>query len=223
LEEAYESYRRGEMMTMVIEVSSHRFQIYNTPIPGVFILLTSSLKGDGLSVEDLTQAEVAISKQVRERVKALREELPGFEACFLLDCPEVGVRETRHIQGKHVLRIEDVLLGTEFPDSIGRGCHPIDVSPVPEAVRNHPLPSRWSFTIPYGSLVAKGVGNLLLAGRCISASHEAFGCTRPTVQCMVTGEAAGTAAAMCAQAGAQPGDLDIPALRRQLAAQGVVL
>ena len=223
LEEAYESFRRGEMMTMVIGVSSHRFQIYNTPIPGVFILLTSSLPGDGLSVDDLTRAEISISRQVHDRVKALREELPGFESCSLVDCPEIGVRETRHVQGEHVLSIEDVLLGTEFPDSIGRGCHPIDVSPVPEAVKNHPLPPRWSFTIPYGSLVAKGVDNLLLAGRCISASHEAFGCTRPTVQCMVTGEAAGTAAAMCARAGVRARELDRGALRGQLAAQGVVL
>jgi ribulose 1,5-bisphosphate synthetase/thiazole synthase len=223
LEEAYESFRRGEMMTIVIAVSSHRFQIYNTPIPGVFTLLCSSLKGDGLSVEDLTQLEIAISKAVRSRVETLREELPGFEACFLLDCPEVGVRETRHIGGEHVLDIEDVLLGTEFPDSIGRGCHPIDVSPVPEAVKKHPLPPRWSFTIPFGSLVAKAVDNVLLAGRCISASHEAFGCTRPTVQCMVTGEAAGTAAAMCVQAAVRPRDLDTQALRRRLAEQGVVL
>lgn len=64
---------------------------------------------------------------------------------------------------------------------------------------------------------------LLLAGRCISQTHEASGCTRPTVQCMVTGEAAGTAAALCARGGEKPRDLDVALLQERLVEGGVIL
>ena len=72
-------------------------------------------------------------------------------------------------------------------------------------------------------LLAKGPSNLLLAGRCISSTHEASGCTRATVQCMVTGQAAGVAAALCAQRGVKPRELDAAVLRTTLARQGVIL
>ena len=119
------------------------------------------------------------------------EVIPGFEQAFLLDMPEIGVRETRHIQGEYRLTIEDILQRKEFEDSIGRGAHPIDIGRLPEELREAGAVDDWYFTIPYRSLVAREVDNLLLAGRCISASHEASGCTRPTVQCMITGQAAG--------------------------------
>ena len=70
---------------------------------------------------------------------------------------------------------------------------------------------------------SRRVDNLLLAGRCISATHEASGCTRPTVQCMITGQAAGTAAALCAATGAKPRNFDVRDLRTRLAADGAVL
>jgi hypothetical protein len=133
------------------------------------------------------------------------------------------VRETRHVQGEYVLDIEDILTQRDFEDSIGKGGHPIDISPIPDFIRNKPLAPRWFFKIPYRSLVAKTVDNLLLAGRCISNTHEASGCTRPTVPCMITGEAAGTAAAMCAKAGVAPRDLDASELRKRLTDQGVDL
>jgi len=141
----------------------------------------------------------------------------------MLDCPELCVRETRHFHGEYVLTIEDILSMREFDDTIGKGCHPIDTRPVPEALKQYPLPHRWSFNIPYRALVPKSVDNLLVAGRCISCTHEASGCIRPTVQCMITGEAAGVAAAICAEHGTPARELDTGNLRATLAAQGVVL
>lgn len=223
LAEAEQAFLKGEMMTINIRGIGHGFQIYNTPIPGVFIFCCPQHKGSGLSVQDLTQAEITMMKEIRSRIDQMKATLPGFEKAYLLDCPEIGVRETRHILGEHVLGIEDILLGKEFPDSIGRGCHPIDIRPIPDWVRDRPLPPRWSFTIPYRCLVPKGVSNLLVAGRCISNTHEASGCTRPTVQCMVTGEAAGVAAAMCVAGNVKPSALDSKELQAKLKAQGVVL
>lgn len=223
LEEAHQAFQRGDMMTINITGIGHRFQIYNTPIPGVFIFCCPHYYGNGLSVEDLTQGEVAMMKEIRKRVDEMKAALPGFEDAWLLDCPEISVRETRHFRGEYVLDIEDILSQREFPDGIGKGCHPIDIQPIPDSLRKYPLAHRWSFNIPYRCLLPKGVENLLLAGRCISNTHEASGCTRPTVQCMVTGQAAGTAAALSAAEGVAPRALSMEDLRARLQAQGVIL
>ena len=223
LNEACENFMKGEMMTINARVPGHGFQIYNSPIPGVVTLCCPSCEGNGLSARDLTDGEVTVTKDVQRRVLELRENMPGFENAFALDSPDLCVRETRHIHGEYILNIEDVLGRREFEDGIGRGGHPIDIHPIPDELRDRPMLSRWYFNIPYRSLVPKNVDNLLVAGRCISATREASGCTRPTAQCMVTGEAAGAAAALCVADGVAPRALDIAVLRQRLAAQGVVL
>ena len=223
LDEAYQAYQKGDMMTINITGIGHRFQIYNTPLPGVFTFCCPHFYGSGLSVQDLTQGEIAMMKELRKRISEMKSSLPGFEEAYLIDCPEICVRETRHFHGEYVLNIEDILSQREFEDTIGKGCHPIDIQPVPDALKKYPLAARWYFNMPYRSLLPKQVDNLLLAGRCISNTHEASGCTRPTVQCMITGEAAGTAAAMCVAEGVKPLDLDTERLQQQLVAQGVIL
>ena len=141
----------------------------------------------------------------------------------MLDCPQICVRETRHVEGEYKLNIEDIFSSRKFKDTIGKGCHPIDIQPVPEVVKKHSLPPRWYFNIPYRCLVAKQIDNILVAGRCISVTHEANGCTRTTVQCMITGQAAGTAAAMCVRQNVKPRNLNTDELRKTLKDQGVVL
>ncbi len=82
-------------------------------------------------------------------------------------------------------------------------------------------PKRSWFRIPYRCLVAKGVDNLLMAGRHISATREAFGCTRPTLCCMIMGEAVGTAAAQLSKTGGAAKDIDVKQLRETLKTNGV--
>ena len=223
LDEAYEAFKRGDMMTINITGIGHQFQIYNTPIPRVFTFCCPHHHGNGLSADDLTQGEIAMMKEIRKRIGEMKASLPGFEEAYLLDCPEICVRETRHFRGEYVLNMGDILSQRAFPDTIGKGCHPVDIHPIPDSIKKFPLPHHWYFNMPYRSLLPKNVDNLLLAGRCISNTHEASGCTRPTVQCMVTGEAAGTAAAMCVVEGVTPLALDTDRLRQRLADQGVDL
>jgi hypothetical protein len=223
LDEAYAAFKQGDMVCIVATNIGYSVQIYNTPLPGVLILCCPSFVGSGLSVDDLTVGELVVMRETWARCDAMKAHLPGFEAMTLLDVPEIQVRETRHILGEYVLNIEDIHLTRHFDDAIGRGSHVIDTSPVPDSLKNFVLPPRWQFSIPYRCLVPRKVSNLLLAGRCISATHEASGCTRPTVQCMITGEAAGVAAAMCARQGCTPRDVDVTHLRRTLADQGVIL
>ena len=226
LAEAKERFEQGEMATfnIIMDETPKRFQVYNLPTEGVVTLCCPSVQADGTDVEDLTKAEIELADMVHEWLDNMRQ-IPGFEKAFLLDCPTMGVRETRHIQGDYVLNIEDIYRQVDFPDSIGCGSHPIDTQPRPKwlADPETSYPPRWFFRIPFRALLAKGLANLLVAGRCISATHEAFGCIRPTVQCMITGEAAGTAAALCVKNDLMPRTLPADTVRCALEAQGVVL
>jgi hypothetical protein len=217
------AHKKGDMMTFIVRGTGHVTQIYNTPLPGVLVLCCPSYSGNGLSASDLTRAEIAVTKDIWKRMDTMRAEWPGFENSYLLDLPEIFTRETRHILGEYIVTIDDLHSSRAFPDSIGRGAHIIDTSHIPASLRNYPLPSRWSFSIPYRCLVARDVANLLVAGRCISATHEASGCIRVTAACMMTGEAAGTAAAMCVAENTIPRRVDTARLRAVLSDHGAIV
>jgi hypothetical protein len=229
-ETAKKNFENGDTATMCIRHEGGKengwFQVYNIPSENVVTLCCPCIKDiDGCNVEQLTRAEIIMADMVKRWVEKISSTIPGFEDIFLLNCPEIGVRETRHIQGEYLLDLMDIYEQKEFEDSIGLGSHPIDTRPRPEWL-NDPetsYPPRWFFHIPYRCLVARGKENLLVAGRCVSATHEAFGCIRPTVQCMIIGEAAGTAAALCAKNTVSPKDLNIKLLQDNLRGNGVLL
>ena len=224
LEEASVNLKKRETMTINVKTdfSPYYFQVYNLPMEGVATLCCPCYHGDGTSAADLTKAEIAIRKMVRIWCEKIRK-IPGFHEMYLLDCPQIGVRETRFIQGEYVMTADDIFNTQKFEDSIGRGSHPVDASPMPESIKKHRLPPRWYFNIPYRCLVPKKIENLLVAGRCISVTHEAFSCVRPTVQCMITGQAAGAAAAMCAKQDIYPRNINTDDLCKSLKSQGVII
>ncbi len=234
LAEARQRFERNEMATVNIcspraieyleNVPARWFQVYNLPLPGVVTICCPSVdKLDGCRAEDLSCAEEVIARRIGRWMKSIRQ-VPGFERAYLLQVPEIGVRESRHITGDYLLKLESVYHAELFPDCIGFGAHPIDIDPRPEWMEDpeHAYPARWFFRIPFRSLIVKGLDNLLIAGRCISATHEASGCIRPTVQCMITGEAAGTAAALAVREGLPPRELDVELIREQLKKQGAL-
>jgi len=222
LDDVCERFARGEMVTFLVRNRRFWLQVYNSPDPGVVTLCCPCVSGNGLRDVDIACGELAMRNLVREQFDDVRG-LPGFEESFLLDVPPICVRETRRIVGEYVLTAEDVLSGRDFPDSIGRGAHTVDAGDVPEDIRNRPVPRYWCFHIPYRCLLPRNVENLLVAGRCASMTHEAFGCTRTTVQCMVMGEAGGTAAALAVQTGCTPRALPPAVLQARLREQGVLL
>ncbi len=220
-EEAYERLKRNENATINIMREGETpggIQVYNLPTPGVVTLCCPQLKNlDGCDAGDLTRAEVMMAEMLGRWMESIKR-IPGFENAYLLQVPEMGVRETRHIAGDYLLTIEDIYHRKHFADCIGFGAHPIDTHPRP-AWLNDPetsYPPRWFFEIPFGSMLVSKLANVMTAGRCISATHEAFGCIRPTVQCMVIGEAAGTAAAMAVGEGVELRGIDIETLRSKL-------
>lgn len=219
MEEFLESYEKGEAIeTFCTYSDAGRFQIYNNPRKGVMVgcISISTRDVNGLCVEDQTLAEYEVLAVATEQLKKIKRDYPGFDEAFIMDVPAAGIRETRHIMGEYLLTIRDILTNKEFEDTIGFSSHPVDIYPIPSECKDIVAPKRAWFRIPYRSLVAKGVDNLLLAGRLISATREASGCTRPTVCCMVTGEAAGTAAALLSQNGGAAKDIDVNTLRETL-------
>lgn len=234
-EEFLRSYEDGDMINSLGFMGDGWFQIYNYPQKGIMVGCLSMpdanaddagsfVNRNGLDVKDVTLSEYETMVEARRMVEKMKNNVPGFENAFVLDTPRVGVRETRHIIGEYRMNIVDVLNRVEFPDSIGKGSHPIDVHPVPAEVKNMVKPEEWSFDIPYRCMVPKNINNLLVAGRCASATREAYGCIRPTAQCMVLGEAAGAAAAiLCKDGTSKAKDIDIQKLRSLLKENGVVL
>lgn len=144
----------------------------------------------------LTEAE----QEGRRRVAALTEflkTLPAFERCFLSHAaPQVGVRESRRLVGQYELTRDDVLSGRRFEDGVARANWPIELW---EPGRTGPtyeyLDEGAAYEIPLRSLRSRRIANLFVAGRCMSATHEAVGSARVIGTCLAVGEAVGIAAA----------------------------
>ncbi len=223
LDEVVGQWQKGQMVCFFVKAGGHNMQIYNSPDPGVCTLCCSCYNGNGTNAEDLTAGQKAMMRTLAERIRIMREEVPGFENCFLIDMPSVGVRETRHILGDYVLTAEDILKNKAFDDVIGRGGHPVDIRPIPKEIEEFDYEKEWSYQIPYRCLLAKNIDNLLLAGRCISNTHEASGCTRVTAACFVTGHAAGAGAALSVKNEYLPSEIDVYTLQTELKKQKAVL
>lgn len=178
---------------------------------------------DPTSGADLTKAEIEARRQAMSVISWAPGNLPGFKNANLIAiAPSIGVRESRRIIGEYVLQLDDVLKGRQFDDAIARSAYNVDIH------NPHNDKSTWyeiedAYDIPYRCLLPKKIENLLVAGRCISTSHEASGSARMTPHVAATGEAAGTAAALAAKQGVVARALDVNALRRQLVSQNANL
>jgi len=200
--------------------------LFRTTRPGEWWANMSRIHGvDATDVDQLTEAEIEGHRQVLYLIEFFRKYMPGFENCVLVDTgPQIGVRETRRMMGEYVLTKEDVFGARRFPDAIARVSFPIDIHDVKggggffQGPKDGPY-----YTIPYRSLVPLKVDNLLLAGRCISATHEAHGSLRVMPPCFAIGQAAGTAAALAIEMRVSPRHADIRLLRETLKSQGALV
>ncbi len=178
-----------------------------------------------LDVEELTRAEIISRRQALEVYRFFRKYVPGCERCVIAStAAEIGIRESRRIIGDYVLTREDVLGGKKFEDSVGCTTSWIDMhNPDGKGVLHELIvPDDW-FEIPLRSILVKGFDNLLVAGRCMSATHEAQGAIREMPTCIEVGQAAGVAAALCAKDRIPLRSIDIRKLQKELVSQGVKL
>lgn len=199
---------------------------FPTPTPGVIHFNTTRVVGrSGTDAADLTAAELEGRRQVREMLRFLVDKVPGFERAYLQKMgAQIGVRESRRIGGQYQLTQEDILGARKFDDVIALGNYDIDIhNPAGAGTVIRSLPEGEWYTIPYRCLLPLGIGNLLVAGRCISATHEAHASIRIMPIGAALGQAAGTAAALCLEQGMSPPELPVPVLQQRLREQGANL
>jgi hypothetical protein len=191
----------------------------------VLVNMTRVQDLDGTQIEDLTKAEFEGRKQVLMVADFLANWIPGFENASISSTgAQIGIRESRRIEGEYILSKEDVVAGRPFEDVIAKSGYPIDIhAPSGKGMDIAWVEGDGSFDIPYRTLVPKKITNLLVAGRCISASHEALATTRLTPSAMAVGQAAGTAAALALETNASPSSIDVKKLQRQLVEDEMVL
>jgi hypothetical protein len=156
-----------------------------------------------------------------------RKYVPGFEQSYLFQIADgVGVRETRRVVGDYMLTGENVLNADAFEDSIGYCGATVDVHNVEggkEKTRMSAIRGGRLYQIPYRILLPRGLEGLLVAGRCVSADRVACGSIRQQAGCIVTGQAAGTAAALAARQRTVPRSVAVPQLQEALRAQGAIV
>lgn len=172
---------------------------------------TRVVKLDPTDPFDVTKAELAAREQVYEVIDFMREHSPACKNIKLLSTAiGIGVRESRMVDGEHILTENELKDCTRFEDSIALGNYDIDIhNPAGSGTSHYYFKAGEYYTIPYRSLIPKGMENLLVAGRCVSATHEAQASIRimPIVACL--GEAAGVASFVAMRDGVGTNSVDV--------------
>ena len=166
----------------------------------------------------MTEAEIIARRQVYEIYDFMKKHADGLENSFLMmTAAEIGVRESRMIIGDYVLTEKDCRALTKFEDAIAACNYDIDIhNPEGTGTSHYYFGAGEYYTIPYRSLIPRGVSNMLVAGRCISSDHGAQASYRimPVVCCI--GEAAGSAIGIAAKQGCAVRDISVPELQKIL-------
>jgi hypothetical protein len=193
-----------------------------TPLANVMV--TNMTRVSGVDATDpiaLSAAEREGRKQAFEYLRFLKDKVPGYEKAELGGLSSyIGVRESRRIRGDYWLTKEDVLMARKFPDAIAKCGAPIE--------EHHGGDTRWEYLpegetvdIPLRALLPQGLDNVIVAGRCLSASHEAHASIRSIGQCLAMGQAAGLAATMAKDGMSRA--VDLVELRARLLDWGAVI
>ncbi|MBN2451311.1 MAG: FAD-dependent oxidoreductase [Lentisphaeria bacterium] len=190
---------------------------------------------DATDERSLTEHFLEARARLPEFESFYRDCIPGFQNLELAATGSLmGVRESRRILGDYVLRVDDFTSRAVFPDEIGRYCYPVDIHP------SRPNPREYarfekefretlryrrgeSYGIPYRILTPKGLDNLLVAGRCVSADRALQGSIRVMPGCYITGQAAGMAAAIAVERDADTRNVPVRELQQRLKSMGAFL
>lgn len=187
--------------------------------------VTRVLDADGTDARSLSSAEVEGRLQAWEFMdKFLKPHVPGFAKSYIVwTAAKIGIRETRRIVGDYVLNRDDIWNFRKFEDRINCGSYPIDIHSPTDTTTEFHMDHFYGgkyWTIPYRSLLPKGVNNLLVAGRCLSATHEALSAVRCMANTIGMGEAAGYAAVLSFRNNIMPRALDYRAVQDVLLSNG---
>ncbi len=189
---------------------------------------------DGTDERSITQALLWARKSLPEYERYYKKYLKGFEQMELVaTASQLGCRESRRILGDYVLSLDDFKTRAVFPDEIGRFNYAVDIHAAKpdldsykqyaEAFKSLRYGKGESYGVPFRSLVPRKLTNVLVAGRCVSTDRAMQSSIRVMPGCFITGQAIGTAAAMCATQGCDTRAMAVPELQRRLKAAGAHL
>ena len=158
---------------------------------------------------------------MRQIAAFLRRYVPGFAESYVAQSGvQIGVRETRRIVGEYQLTAEDVLAARKFEDAVARAAYPIDIhNPSGKGTLLKRVPPGEAYEIPLRCLLPQGVDRLLVAGRCLSGTHEAHSSYRVMPTAMATGHAAGVCAALAVRHQTTPRNIAPSLVQEELARQ----
>ncbi|MBR6767030.1 MAG: FAD-dependent oxidoreductase [Clostridia bacterium] len=200
--------------------------IFRTHVDGMLHFNTTRvIKLDPTNPFDVTNAEMIAREQMFEMYYFLRDNVPGFEKSQLLySASEIGVRESRMIEGEYLLTQDDLVNCVKFEDRIAAANYDIDIhNPSGSGTSHYYFPDGTWYTIPYRCLVPLKADNLLVAGRCISSTHEAQASYRVMPIVTTLGQAAGLAAAIAAKSNVACRDVDVKQLQNLLEKDGAFI
>ena len=174
---------------------------------------------------EVSKAEMEARRQISELVCFLKENSKAFEKSSIISIAgHIGVRESRKLKGVHILTDEELINCVSFEDTIALGNRGMDIhNPVGTGTSFHRFKPDEYYQIPYGSLLPKEYVNMVVAGRCLSATHGAHSAVRIMPICANMGEAAGTAVAVAMQTGKNAHTVDVKKIREKLIQKGAVL
>ncbi len=220
----------GAFKSLIAEANRQGMNLPRENLPGIAVrperrLTVVATRIEDVDPDDMTSfsgAECEGARQAALWIEFLQRFAPGCQDIRLSGSPhQVGIREANHIIGEYVLTGEDVVQGAEFDDAIALGAYHVDIhSPDHAGIDSNLAPV---YQIPYRSLIAKDIEGLLLAGRPISATHEAMASTRVIPISMALGQAAGVAAALACQHGGRVRVTPIRTLQERLSQDGALL
>ncbi|MCY9804137.1 FAD-dependent oxidoreductase [Vibrio scophthalmi] len=200
------------------DLPRHKIWIFPTTRPSELMVNATRLAGqDGRTLnvidpKDFTEAEIFGRRQVRDYARFLNKYVPGCENAYVVDTGvEVGIRQTRSIVGVETLTNEDVVNCRKREDGICRTPWPIELHSG-DKPKLHWLLNDY-YDIPFHTLVPVIGENIIVAGRCLSAEHEALASARVTAQCFELGHAAGVAAVQAINTNTAIRDLDVSTIR----------
>ena len=216
-----ESREKGELKANIEHILVHLLDrtIVKT---GMVTINSAHLQGDACSNVDLTSMEILARKQNMSITQFLKNNVPGFENCFLVyNAATMGIRETRRIVGDYILTKDDILTRKKFEDTIANNRFPMQGHGPGVKFTNIEVPHAYS--IPYRTLLPKGLDNIFVGGRDIAVDYETLMSVRTMPCCFSLGQAAGTAAALSIKNKVTPRDLDVKLLQKTLMEQDAAL
>lgn len=202
-------------------------RLYATTNPGERLVNTTQVNDiDPLKNADIVRAELELRHQIDSITDFLRRYVPGYENCRVkTGASTLGVRESRRMQGEYMLDVEDLRAGRCFSDVVvHRANFVVDIHNPEGGGQEHGVAEQVKpYDIPWRCLLPQNVENLILAGRCISGTHEAMASFRVMSICMAMGEAAGVGAALSIRENVAPRQLEAGHIQKLLQQKGVDL